>query len=278
MPESTDTLTITGTSAHQISYGDWSASVNFETTTGDCKAVITSIENAVGGTDDYYQNITINYELENDREGDASIKALYSTGGENGAYSEMTEYSGGSSEGKNNLTTSDAGTAHVFDWDTVTDLGIDFKGTVWVKIRAYDRPNLIGDIMDSQIISLLVDNAPEAPVITFPTSGWFDKNTTQYVTGTIPDPKSGNSNLHIKIEIAADSSFDSIELTLESAVDQVGWEYYDGAAWNDLPVGGIPVAATPALIGETWKATIQTEDQLTTGQKYVRAAAGGILV
>lgn len=280
MPESADTLTVTGTSAHSLSYGAWSSTINFETSNGDTKVVIDSIENAVGGTSDLYATLTINYTLTDDRTGEiASIKALYSIGGEAGAYTEMAEDTTGDSEGTNNLSTSAAGETHTFDFDTVTSLGIDFKGTIWVKIRAYDRINLIGDTMDSQIISILVDNSPSFPVITSPTDGWFDKNTTIPIIGTIPDPRAGNSDLHVKVEIASDSSFTDIELTLESAIDQVGWSYSsDGITWTDLPVSGIPVVATPALIGKWWRVIPNTEDGLSQGNKYTRACCAGILV
>lgn len=280
MPTTSPTIGVTGTSAHSLSYGAWSDDNNFEVTNGDCKVTITSILNALGTATDYYNVITFNYVLEDDRTGEiASIKPLYSVGGESGAYSEMTEYTGGSSEGKNNLSTSPTGVTHVFEWDTVTNLGIDFKGSVWIKFRAYDRINLIGDYMESGVTNFIVDNAPEAPVILLPVDNFFDKNTTPQIKGTIPDPKSGNSNLHIKIQVATDSSFDSIELTKESAVDQVGWEYSsDGTTWTDLPVSGIPIVATPALIGKYWRYTIQTEDELTIGAKYIRAAAAGILI
>lgn len=280
MPTTSPTIGVTGTSAHSLSYGAWSDDNNFEVTNGDCKVSITSIHNALGTTTDYYNILTFNYALEDDRTGEiASIKPLYSIGGEAGTYVEMTEYVGGSSQGKNNLSTSPTGVAHVFEWNTVTDLGIDFNGTVWVKIRAFDRTNLIGDYMESGIINIIVDNAPVAPVILLPVDNFFDKNTTPQIKGTIPDPKSGNSNLHIKIQIASDSTFDSVELTKESAVDQIGWEYSaDGSSWTDLPVSGIPLVATPSLIGKYWRYTIQTEDKLTTGYKFVRAAAGGIII
>lgn len=279
MPQSTPTIGVTGTSAHSLSYGNWSETTELEVTNGDIKVNIVSILNALGASDDLYNVLTITYTLEDDRVGLASLKALYSTTGESGTYTDMVEYTGGSSDGTNNLSTSATGVTHTFDFDTVTTLGIDYKGTVWVKLRAYDRTNLIGDIMESGIVSILVDNAPLAPTITAPTDGWFDKNTTPQITGTIPNPKSGNSNLHVKIQVATDSSFDTVELTEESAIDQVGWEYSaDGSSWTDIPVSGIPIVATPSLIGKYWRYTIQTEDELTTGFKFIRASCAGILV
>jgi len=252
--------------ARSLSYGDASSSVSLEVTQGNCKVVIISSSGEYG-------DITLNYTLEDDREGTASIKPLYSTGG---AFAEMTD-AGGSSEGKRTLATSASGTSHVFIWDTVTDLGIDYKGKATVKIWAYDRDDLIGDYNEAPALPLTIDNAPEAPVISSPTTGFFDKNTTPSIEGNIPNPKAGNSNLHIKIEIGNDENFDSIESTFESVLDQTGWEYYTGAAWVAIPEAGIPIITTPALIGENWKFTLQTESELTEGQKFIRAYAGGVL-
>jgi len=279
-PITTPTLSVTGTAAHSISFGELSPVRNYEVTSGNCKVDIVTITNAIGGITDLYANITFTYTLHDDRAGLASLKCLYSTTGESGAYSEMTEYTGGSSDGKNDLTTSAAGTTHTFDWATVTDLGIDFKGTVYVKFRAFDRVDFIGDTMESGIRPILINNAPLAGVIVMPIEDFFDKNTTPQIVGTIPDPKSGNSDLHIKLEIARDEGFTDIELTLESAVDQIGWEYDTSGSggWVDLPVSGIPVSSTPALIGRQWRVTVATDSELTTGQKYLRFSAGGILV
>jgi len=255
--------------AQSVTYGDYSSSVNFEVTQGDCKVSITSV------TGDY-GDITIAYTLEDDRAGTASIKPMWATS-ESGAYSEMTKGTGG--DAKTTLSTSASGTAHTFVWDTVTDLGIDHKGKVWIKIRAYDRDNHIGDWMESGALPQSIDNAPEAPTITSPSAGYFDKNTTPQIIGTIPDPKAGNSDLHIKIQIATDSAFndDDIEQTYESRLDQTGFEYQDGlSTWTAFPETGIPVSSDPTLIGNSWRYTIQTEFELTESIKYIRAAAGGL--
>lgn len=251
--------------ASSISYSDYSDSVKLEVTNGDCKVRILSTEGEYG-------DITINYVLEDDREGTASIKPVYYY---NNAFLEMTD-AGGDSDGKLTLATSEEGTDHVFIWDTVVDLGIDYKGKVQIKIIAYDRDNLIGDIMETVLYNISVDNAPEAPVITSPVDGYFDKNTTPVIVGTIPDPKAGNSNLHFKIEIATEDTFTTIEKTFESVLDQTGWEYYNGAAWVAIPETGVPIVSDPTLIGESFRLTIQTEYKLAEGQKYIRAYAGGI--
>jgi len=278
-PETSPTISVTGTSAHSLSYGEWSDTISYELTSGNTKVRITSITNSSGDASDLYGNVTIDYELEDDRANEiSSVKFLYSTTGSGGPYLEMDEYTGGDSEGGNNLSTSLTGQSHTFDFDTVSSLGIDFKGNVYIKLRAYDRINFIGDIMESDIRLITIDNSPRECIITFPTEGYFDKNQTPYITGTIPDPRAGNSNLHVRVDIATDVNFDNIELSLASAIDLTGWEYFDDSTWQPIEVSGIPVVSDPTLIGNNWKITVQSENILTTGVKYLRASCGGILV
>ncbi len=265
------------TSAKSISYGAISNTLRFETTNGDCKVYITAITNPLSTTE-FYGDLTFTYTLENDREEDASLKPYYSSTGPSGTFIEMTD-AGGDSEGKDNLSTSAEGESHTFIWDTVTDLGIDFNSTVWIKFVAYDRTAFIGDTMNDTGRFINVNNAPEACILTAPVDGWFDKNTTPQVVGTIPDMRAGDSDAHIKLEIASDSGFTDIQYTYESAVVQTGWEYDSTGAggWVDIPDTGIPVSSTPALVGNSWRYTIQTEDELDEGNWYVRARVGGVL-
>jgi len=276
MPESIYSALADKYSAHSVMYGDNSPTIALEITSGDTRITITSVTNSSGGTDDLYGNLTFNYKLENDRIGVSSMKPMFSKSGPSGTFTEMTEYTGATSEGKTALTTTAAGKAHVFDWNTVTDLGGYYKGIVYIKFRAYDRDNFIGDYMDATLLQVLVDNAPDSGVITDPVDGFFTKETTPMIEGTIPSHKAGYVNMHIKVEIATDSAFANIELTLESAISQDGWSYYDDSAWIDLPITGIPVAGDNTLIGNHWRVYIPTENELTKGPKYIRFAAGEI--
>jgi hypothetical protein len=265
----------TKTSAKTVTYGDVSASKSFEVTSGNCKVSIVSLLGEGLTTTDYWGDVIINYTLTDERSGAASLKPLYCTTGQTGTFSEMTD-AGGTSDGKNNLTTSPTGTAHDFLWNTVTDLGIDYKGNVWIKLRAYDRPSLIGDIMDSGINQINIDNAPDAPIITTPTDGFFDKNTTPQIVMIIPDMKAGNSDAHFKIELSTVADFATVAATYQSAVDQTGWEYSSDATWLSIPATGVPISGDGTLVGESVRYTIQTEDELTIGNKYIRAYAGGV--
>ncbi len=268
---------ITATSSKSISYGTYSSTRSYEITQGDTKINISSILNPDGLSSDYYGNIVFSYVLTNDRNGLSSIKPMYSTTGASGTFSEMTEYTGGTSEGKNDLASSTAGTTHTFIWNSPVDAGYDYKNQVWVKFIAYDRPDLIGDTMFDVGRNFLLDNAPEAPTIVSPTEAWFEKIRETQIIGTIPNPRSGYTDLHIKIEIASDSGFNTLLATFESAVVQTGWEYYNDSAWVDVPITGIPVSSDNTLVGNQWRFMIQTEDGLEEGFKYIRAVAGGVL-
>jgi hypothetical protein len=263
----TETATSTPTSktkaAESCTYGSASSTIELDVTQGDCKV---ELQTAPGGSGD----ITLTYTLEDDRTGTASIRPYYSTGGISGTYVEMTKGTGGNA--KTNLTTAATPTTFTFVWDTVTDLGIDFKGLAHIKVKAYDRDDWIGDTMESSVLGVNVDNAPAAPTITTPADGLFSKDETPPIVGTIPN------HLHIKIEIATDSTFDTIEQTFESRLDQDGWQYdSDGAgAWLEIPSTGIPIVSDPTLIGNSWRFTVQTEDKLTIGLKYIRAFCGGL--
>jgi hypothetical protein len=132
--------------------------------------------------------------------------------------------------------------------------------------------------MDAVQLQVAVDNAPDAGVIIAPVDGFFTKETTPMIEGTIPSHRAGYANMHIKVEIASDSAFSNIELTLESALDTTGWEYYDDANWIEIPATGIPIVSDNTLIGNHWRVYIQTSDELSVGAKYIRYSSGEISV
>lgn len=255
--------------ARSVIYGDLSTSIDFDVTFGN---VLPSLQAPTDTSGD----ITLTYTLKSIDSLTASILAEYS---KNGGTTWNTATSAGGDDGISPLTSSPAGTSHTFEWDTVVDVGIDFFGTVLVRVRAFDLPGQGGDFIGSEEHKLTVDNAPLAGTIVSPASGDFNKIETPTFVFTIADPNQGNSDLHVKLEIDVVDSFDSGSLvTFESRLDQVGWEYdSDGAgAWVAIPHDGIPIIATPALIGNQARYTIQTEDKLTQGEKHVRVTFGGV--
>lgn len=254
------------TSPITVVYGDASTSVAVEIVNGDCKVVI----NSISGT---YGDVTITYSLEDDREGTASVKPQYATTS-SGAYADMTESTDPDSEGRTGLTTSATGEGHVFIWNTVADVGMAYKASVWIKIKAYDRDNFIGDIMESAIQTHSIDNAPETGSIVSPVTGYFTKDTQLEIRGEITDPVAGYSNMHIKVQIATDANFETIEKTFESRIGGGQWDYWNSTAWVEIPHDGIPVAGTPALIGNEWRFIPDSEEELTTGNKWIRYFAG----
>lgn len=254
------------TSPVSVTYGDESSTVIVEITSGDCRVVISSIT----GTS---EDITIVYTLEDDRSGTASVKPMYATSS-SGAFAEMTESTDPTSEGRTGLTTSPTGEEHTFIWNTIPDIGAAYKSSVWIKIRAYDRDNFIGDTMESATQTHDVDNAPLTCTLSLPTTGYFTKETQLEIRGTITDTVAGYSDEHVKIQIATDANFETIEKTFESRIGGGQWDYYDGANWIEFPADGIPVSSTPALIGKSWRFIPDSEEELTTGTKYIRAFIG----
>ena len=254
----------------EVVYGDNSSVNSYEVTEGNCKVRIISYNGTSG-------DITFTYVLENDREDNASILAEYSTTGIDGTWAAAT--SAGGDDGTDDLTTSAEGTSHTYIWNTVTDLGVDYKGDAYFRITAYDRTNQIGSTVVSQSQKISVDNSPEAPTLVSPTDGYFDKDETPTFIFTIPDPRAGNSRLHFKIEIAQDQNFERIAYTFESRLDQAGWVYDStgSGGWVPIPFDGIDIPSDPSLIGNQVKFTVQTEDRLAIGTYYWRVVAGGVI-
>lgn len=255
--------------AHTVVYGTDSVTTGFEVTNGNVKTSLSFPASPSSGT------ITLTYILTNPRASSASIQMEYSTDGV--VFSTGT--SAGGDDGTSPLTTSANGTSHTFKWDTVTDLGIDFKETVFIRIKAFDLPGQLGDTESSELHKIIVDNSPLAPTIVSPTEGFFSKDETQTFTFIIPNPNQGNSNLHFKIDIDAVNTFDSNVLKVfESRLDQTGWEYdSDGAgSWVNIPHNGVPIITTPALIGNQARFTVQTTDKLSGGKLFWKVVAGGI--
>ncbi len=258
-----------GITAVSINYGEPSISRQYETTTGNCKVVIT-------GTSGTSADITINYTLEDDRATTASIKPEYSTNG-GGTWVEATKGTGG--DNKTGLSTSAAGTAKTFIWASATDLGLDSKQDVLFRIRAYDQDLYLGSYMTSSSQKISVNNAPAQMTLVSPADGYFDKLQTQTFIGVIPNPVGGNSNVHFKIEFADNANFSS-PTAFESKNDQTGWQFDSTGSgnWVAVPIGGVDIPSDPTLIGRQIRFTIQQEDYLTLGTRNWRMYCGGISV
>ena len=259
------------TSPVEVNYGTTSESRQLEVTEGNTKITIDSIT-------PLYGDVTISYTLENDESDISSIKPEYSTNGT--TYYEMT--SAGGDDGVATLATDtdeNDGISYDFIWDTATDLGLDYNASVYIRIKVYDKDARKGSIITSSREKKTIDNTPEAPTLVSPTASYFRKDETPVFVFTIPNPKAGNSILHFKIEVDSQSTYDSgDEIAFESYADQVGWEYKDESAnWIAIPVGGVDIISTPALIGNQVRYTVQTDNRLDTGNYYWRATAGGVV-
>lgn len=255
----------------EVGYGDFTSSRLLEVIQGNTKVSINSV------TSDY-GDITIGYALKNEESDVSSIDIKYSTDG-GSTWNDMTD-AGGSSEGLLSLATSESGTSHTFIWDSATDLGVDFKGDVYIRVTAYDRDNHKGSQMNSTNYKHSVDNRPETPTIISPEDNYFRKDETPTFQFAIPNPKAGNSKLHFRVQLDTEDTFDTSELvTFRSNIDQVGWEYDTDGNGNfaQIPYGGIDIPSDPTLIGNTVKFTIQTDERLSQNKYYWRVAAGGVL-
>ena len=252
--------------AETVVYGVETAAEDFEVSQANVKCVLTKPTDLIG-------DILLAYTLEDDRAQTASIIPQYSTDGGT-TFSTMTDQGGG--DGTTGLTTSITGQSHTFEWDTVTDLGLDFKGDVLIRIKAFDQDTLLGDFEFSAEHKLQIDNAPLISSLVSPIDGFFDKNETPTFVFLLPDPSAGNSAMHVKLEIDIDTSFLSDALiTFESRLDQVGWEYdSDGAgAWLPIPAPGIPSGST---VGRQVRFTVQTPEKLSKATLFWRVTFGGV--
>lgn len=260
--------------AHSVIYGDVSDTVDFEVTVGN-----TLVDLSTPTADPLDGDITFTYSLKNIYSDTSSINFQYSADGGT-TWSDGTKGTGGDAE--TSLTTSKAGTSHTFVWDTVTDLGIDFKGNVVVRILGYDQDNQLGDFTSSVEIKLFIDNAPDSVSFTFPVSADFFKEENQQYTFPIADPNQGNSDLHVKLEVDTEEEFNSqggLPLRVfESRLDQNGWEYDsdDAGAYVNIPHDGIPVSSDGTLVGNTCRFTTPTEDRLSVGSYHCRVTFGGV--
>ena len=79
---------------------------------------------------------------------------------------------------------------------------------------------------------------------------------------------SASSAQHFEIQLDTANTFDTGNLRdLLTTVSQTGWEYWDGAAWQAVPSGGVPAA----YAGNEARHTVQTALSGTTWYRRVRA-------
>jgi len=77
------------------------------------------------------------------------------------------------------------------------------------------------------------------------------------------------SAMHFGMQLDTAATFDTGSLRdLMTTTDQTGWEYWDGAAWQAFPVGGV----NQSYAGNDARHTVQTT--LGSGTWYRRVRAG----
>ena len=252
-------------------YGSFASSWSLKITRGNCLVDITSVP-------DTYGDITINYTLTNDRETTCSIKPYYSTDGGTTFTEASKSTVATTGDAKTGLSTSAAGTAHTFEWDSYDDTHIDYVGDVLFKIRAYDGDNYIGDYTESYEYNIHVNNAPSVTTLSSPTNSYFQKDNTptfQFVIPSNNNPEFVYSRLHTKIEVDTTEDFNSENLvTFESRLDQTGWEYKDyNDSWAAIPADGIQTR--PEILGNAVRFVVPTDQKLNRTTLYWRVSFGG---
>ena len=281
MPTTSFTLAKSQKTARTVQYGTPSSSVQLEVTQSNVKVNITSIQDDAGNTfpdNELYGDITFTYLLTSyeTSSGSIDIKYAYSF---DGTYSDCTR-KGTEGDGTDSLTVSQGGESHTFVWDTTADIGDHFKGSVYVRIRAYDRVNQNGDYTTSNIVKIKIDNSPFAPVIVSPSSGKFAKDQTPEIIFTIADPKVGNTYVHFKVEIDTSSDFNSSNLKVWESRNSQHREYFyydNGSGYVEIPDEGIDLASNPNLIGNNVKFIVPTEDKLNLGNYYIRVTEAEVV-
>jgi len=284
MTETSQTITTSIKTAKTVVYGTASSSVTLEVPQGNVKASITAIVDDDGNNhfsgESLVGDVTITYTLTSYESTAASIDIEYGSD-YSGSFSNCTRQ-GSEGDAKTPLTASQSGTSHTFVWDTATDLGKYFRGSVYLRIKAYDRVSYNGDFNISQVVSLNILNTPSAPTISQPASGKFDKDQTPEIIFDIPDPIAGYGSLHFKVEMDTDSTFGSSNLKVWESRNTQHREcfYYDSdgvGTYLIVPEAGVDIAGDPTLIGNNIKFILPTEDALSKGTWYIRATAGDVV-
>ncbi len=258
------------TTAKKIWYGPFSDSNSLLITKANTIPTITSVGTATG-------YIPINYTLENSLSKTSSIKVYYSID-KGVSWVDATRYTG-SGDGNTSLSTSPSGTAHSFYWNSYSDLGIDFVGSVLLKIISYDRDNYIGDFIETNYEQILVNNAPYAPTLISPIDGYFAKDDTPEFVIALPNnpnPPSVNSWIHALIEVDTSANFHGNDLSVfSSQIDRTGWQYQNESdVWTDFSEYGLLL--TSELIGKYVRLIVQTNAKLPRDLLYWRASIGGM--
>jgi len=284
MAETPQTVTTSIKTAKTVQYGTASSSITMEIPQGNVKVTLTAIVDDDGNNhfanESLIGDVTITYILTSYQSTAASIDIEYSTD-YSGTYSNCSRQ-GSEGDAKTPLTVDQGGESHTFVWDTATDLGKYFRGSVYIRIKAFDRVSYNGDYIISSAPLLSINNAPEAPTISSPVSGRFDKNQTPEIIFNIPNPVAGNSNLHFKVEMDLESAFGSSNLKLWESRNSQHREcfYYDtdgNGTFAVIPEAGIDIIGDPTLIGNDVKFLVPAEDALSLGTWYIRVTAGEVI-
>ena len=186
MPTETGFTTTTAQkTAKAVQYGTFSDSISFIITHGNVRVNISGVVDDAANSwvdgDELIGDLTITYALTSDSATSGSIDIEYAQEYD-GTYSNCTRQ-GAEGEATTPLAVSSGGTSHTFVWNTATDLGDHYFGPIFIRVRGYDRVGQNGDFISSNIVKLIINNAPTAPTLTSPTDGDFGKDKTNRLKG-----------------------------------------------------------------------------------------------
>ena len=169
--------------------------------------------------------VYVNYDLQ-DGESDFSTLATYkysltgAFGGEEETMTASTTHP--NHDGISNLISSSGGTPHTFVWDTLTDLGNTYDGTVYVQLQANDG---VGDGVFATSSAFAVDIL--SPVLTNVLAVQNTGSTTVQISYDLNDDT--YDNLFVELGISEDSGSTWV-VTSTSVIGDVGLDITTGTS------------------------------------------------
>ncbi len=221
------------------------------------------------GNVEYYGNIPISYTLVNDSSTASRITVQFSEdSGVN--WAAATKGTGG--DAITALTSSPAGVAHTYMWDSYTDAGeSENKSTTRIRITPYDASPSGGDAGTvGETADFRVNNRPAQITWVNSDSRTFSKDTTPTFQGIMPSLRSGDRGYPM---LRIYNSANVLQQTATSVDDVTGWEYETApATWVAMAFTGILAANIDGV--NRVRYTVQTA--LATGAYTVTGEMGEV--
>lgn len=125
-------------------------------------------------------------------------------------------------------------------------------GKLYVRVRTREANHNIAESAWSSGDYFIFDSSIDVVGV--------DRPVFYATISTDPD----NDSLHFRIQIDSIGDFTSPILDKSSAVDQTGWEYWNGSSWIAIPAGGVP----STYYGNQVRYNVQAGDALPSFATY----------